>query len=332
MKKFLAVLMSIAMLLSACALAEGGAVEISVRNVVFLENGKTAADLSFLSAALQLGIDGDRGGMKLRFDFADRELCNALLAMIGHQILFEIGAEGVRSAYYADLTALFGAQGEMIDLGLVLESLAEALAGKESPFAIVGEELGTILEGSVRDGGTREIGGVEYDVISIYVAPAQMREGIEALVEMLVENGVYTRQEGEEVLNNFFSLGQEISLSGTICESADSGIIDLTCAVGAPGLNEPLTLKLLLTGGADAQNGRRYSVSLEAFDGADSYGLGFDVAVRNMNDLSWLPAGVGGATDILTVNDLETALTKDFEAIGRAIVNSWMRIMLTGGA
>ena len=332
MKKLLAVLLAVMMLLSACALADSEPMEIEVRNVVLLENGNAAADLSVFSALLQLGVDGDRGGMKLSLNFADRELCNVLLAMIGHQILLEVNADGAGSAYYLDLSTVLGMLGEMIDVQMVVESFGEAFSGTDSPFAAFGGELGQIFAGSVSDGGRQTIGNVEYNVASVNIAPAQMRKAIETLVEMLVENGTYTRSEADETLNNFFSLGQEYTLYGAIYDSPNIGIINLTFTMDAPGLNSPFTLNFFLAGGGDATTGYLFNISLGASDGADSYGISFDIAAQNTNDLSWLPSSVGSARDILTVNDLEGTLSRDFAAIGDAIVNSMMGIMLGGGA
>ena len=325
MKKLLAVLLTAVMLLSACALAEGR--QITLGNVMLLTNGDVIGDFSDFTAELQYAADGDRGGVNLSLNYTGEELCSVLLAMLGSQIVLQINADNARSAYYLDLTALLGVLGESISLDMIVDSFSEALAGSGSPFSALGEQLGAVLADSVIDGGVTDIGGEEYNMLIIDVSAEQMRALIEGFIDMLVANGTYTQAQAEETMNNFFSLGQEISLNGAIYGNADSGIINLTCYVAAPGLDAPIAVNFFVMGSGNNEAGYLFNVSLEASDGENSYGVAFNIAAEKLYDVSWLPENVGGATDILTVEDIESTLTKDFETLAEAAVNRWLHIM-----
>lgn len=318
MKKLLAVLLTVVMLLSACAMAEG--IQVTVGNIVVCENGQALADLTGFDAMLTFAAEDGLGGVNAHFDLGGTELCNVLLAMIGQQVLLEANVSGSQvAAYYLDLNTLMGVLGQNIDLNMIQESIGEALAGDDSPIAFPEELAAELLAGCISDGGVNQIGGVDYETTLVEISPEQMRTLLEAVLEMLVANGNTSLEEAEEALEALESGEIELSLSGAIYTGSDSGIINMTLYVDGEDVDDAVAVSFYLDG-RESGDGLLFSVSLEAASGDESYSLDLDVSFEKLSDTSWLPLDVDGAVDILTVEDLESELTESFMGVGQTIL------------
>ena len=89
MKKLTAIVLCIAMLLSAFALGEG--VQFTLKDVVVTAAGQTT-DLTGFNVVVRAGAQDDRGGVELSFAFGTTQIASVMVAMLGQQILLDFDA------------------------------------------------------------------------------------------------------------------------------------------------------------------------------------------------------------------------------------------------
>ena len=330
MKKLLAILLSVAMLLSACAMAEG--FEIGLSNVRLYENGEAIINLSNMAVVLAFAAEDDCGAVDLHFDLNGNVLCDVLLALVGQQILMEVNtAEGLQGAYYLDLNTVRDMLGDYIDADMIQEAVTETLTGDESPVAGAAGILGEYLDGCVIDGGVTEIDGVAYETMLIDISPEQMYALIEAVMQLLAETGSITLDEVDEMLA-ILDEG-DIRIDGSILSGDETSMATLTLYMEPHDVNDmSLTLGCYVQVNDIGNNSYMINVSLEATADDQNYGIDFDISALDTGDASWLPSGVGGAVDILAVDDIEAELEGTFAAFGNAIIFGAMQALLSSAA
>lgn len=318
MKKLVAVLLCVAMLLGTCALGE--VAQFTLKNIVITADGE-ATDLTGFDTILTAGAEGEQGGLKLSFELNGSPVASVLLAMLGQQILLELDAgDSQERAYYVDMNVLLGLLGQQINLQTILESIGESVAGDESATAMFGGQLSGVFEGCASDGGVTQIDGVDYSVTQIEVSAEQMRAAIEALIDVLEQQGTYDTEKAEEVLNNFFSYDQEYTVSGAYYEGEGSDILDLTLDMSVSGVSGIFNGRLYAIA-IDRDDGKLVQLNLTAKAADEEYALSLDFEAAKLDDISWLPADIGNAADILTLGeDLQEKLTADASALGQAIL------------
>ena len=321
MKKLVAILLTAVMLLSACALGEGA--QIVLRDIVGSTNGQVAMDLTGLDIVLSIAGDGNQGGVHLGFDVNGEQMSGVLLALVGQQILLDIDAgDGQQRSYYVDLNALLGLLGQQIDLATILESAGEAVTGDDSVAEQFGEQFAEIFLGGVTEGGTTTLDGKEYDVYQIEIPSDKMRATIDAFADALLQRGNVGQAQVEAMQEALFSNGQEYSVSGAVYSAEDSKIVDLTLSMISSDMSEPATVRVYCEAVENVSGGMQFNIELSAAADGEEYALSLTLNALALNDVSWLPSDVGGAVDILSVEDLEEALSGDAMALVQGVMMS----------
>ena len=326
MKKLVAILLCVAMLLGTCALGE--VMQFTVKDIVGTTDGQVAMDLRGFDAVLSFAIEGDRGGMQLSFDLNGTKTAGALLAMIGQQILLDIDAgDGQERAYYVDMNALFGVLGQQVDLSMIMESAQEAVTGDDSVNAELGEQFVSIFADCVSEGGPAEIDGVEYEMTVIDISAEQVEQAVEAVLAAMVKKGSFTQEKADAAMESIFAEGREYTIDGAFYDGEESDILDLKLYITIPNMSDPVSARLFCEVTKNDSDGRVFDINLSASNDGQEYGLNLVFDVSMLADTSWIPADIGNAVDILSLENLEESLNADAAAFAQSIAMSVMSAM-----
>lgn len=298
MKKILAILMTLAMLLSACAFAENENAEIVISDVVVLAGEMPVLDLTGLG--LKIGAVTEPLGLQLALSAADQEVAalNLGVAENGEQLLLSM--TGVTGVYSLDADVI----GQAIeDAGVDVDAIANvdmnevtSMISTEDQLALMSlaMEAAAVAQAGVTAGGTETIDGVAYDVTKVEITAEQIKPLMDKAVdivdnypELLAEAGI------EDLAQTYAEISPALSVSGTILDGEETGVIDFTVN-GAlySGTEEEAGgyVNLYLEGKEAAEEAVSLYLKATAGAGEESYALAFNLDCTTENDGAWVPA------------------------------------------
>lgn len=298
MKKLLAILLSVLMLLGAFAVAEGGSMTFG--NVQISANGEMLLDLSGLELVLAAAENDNGLGLRLALNYGDNSSDEAIAWL--SETALALKASFLSDAYFMDIGPISEQLGEEFSIETAEDVVSQispedAAAAQEILAAIV-----EALEAGVTDGGEVEIDGATYEKIDIEITEEETGKVMDAVFALLenhpdvLENTEYSSfSEMRQAVN------PQLSASGSVCTNDTGLVVDVTLAVGATVLPGPATLKLYLNH-AQGSTEDEQLIHLELTAGlAEQNGtLALDLTVAD-DDGAWIPAEVGDAVDLMSV-------------------------------
>ena len=231
MKKILSVLICIAMLLMACAFAEGG--ELSISNVQVSVSDGTVLDLSGIDLRLAAAADEAGGGVRLAVGANGEEVLSAVASVDEEKVALKL--DGMSSAYtvsMADIMTMLMEDPDFQELMQLISALDFTEQDLIELIAIV-ETFMANMDASISETGTEEIDGVTYQSYAINFG----EEGYEALFRGIVElldqhpalMALLLEGSGYETLGQAYdALGMKMYAEGTMLTSESDAEIDLT--------------------------------------------------------------------------------------------------------
>lgn len=264
MKKLLAMLMAVLMLISVCAMAEaasGG--HLIIRDVEIDMGGGETLDLSGVDFTLALAGDDSQGALRVAVDAAGASVLNAIAALGQEELTLR--ADGISDVYsirYEDLIAMIQEAAGDVDVSEAFQSGFDAGfaagASGEVPAEVTAlcEHAVEIFSGALTPAGTETIDGVEYEVYDLAVSEEQMAVLVDDLAVLLDAYG----QEGLENsgYDSYRQMFDEVNLrlsADGVVKSSETNIItsiDVT-AFGADEA-EPATLNIYVDVTEDPEN------------------------------------------------------------------------------
>lgn len=267
MKKLLAIFLCAALLLSACALAEGG--ELTLSNIQLKVNG-SPVDLSGIDLRLAYAKDGENTGARLAIDGNGEELASLTASLRGEELL--LAAAGVSSVYALSV------ESEQSD------TETEALSFTEQEL----NELKALWDGwreEVRAACTElaseESAGTAYKSYAISASEEQNAALLFGIADILdrqsaVRAAVQTELGGTDSLRALLeSSGITVSAEGTmrVAEQEREESFDLLLTINSYGLEEPehVGVELVVAELADEGSGDKgVDVSARLYDADDA--------------------------------------------------------------
>ena len=250
MKKVLAMLLAVLMLISACAVAESVGGQLIVRDALIDLGGGQELDLSGLDLILAVAANDEQAGLRLALEGAGQSALNAV-AVIGMEMLtFHVdGLSDVYSISYEDLMAMAEEFGGEIEAPAAFEAgFAVGASVDEMPaeLAKLVADASEIFAGSVTYVGTETIDGVEYEAVQISV-------GEEGMAVLLDDTVVFLDAYGQDGLegsgySSFREMFDDAQLTmqvdGMLYANDTDIIADIDVKAFADGDSEPETLKI----------------------------------------------------------------------------------------
>ena len=358
MKKIIALMMVMLMLLSGCAaLDDAPGASISLADLTFFA-GDTMLDLTGFRAVLDVA-DDDNGtaGLRLRFETDEASYGQAILAVDEEQIVLDmngsvytLGMDVVADTLGELLGEVAGDSGmfddelwaalEQADLeNMTEEELEEFLAQLEEQMADMGydeepyfyggintnipeealEQIAELVSDCTTPGGEYEINGVIYQVSQLHVDNETMMQ----VIELLDDTGT-ARQTMEES-------GVTMEIVGELYDGEVDAMVDMRVNVGGPdGSVITVGLSLILS----TIDG---NISVSAWATQDStqiMAFGLNMAVEADNDPDWLYVDTAGATAITDLESEEVLeqLSEDAEAFANSLMEGVFEVMMTNMA
>lgn len=263
MKKILAVLMAVLMLISACAMAEeasGG--QLIVRDVVIDMGEGGELDLSGVDLTLALASDEAQTALRLALDAAGANVLNVIAAFDEEQLTLR--ADGISDVYalsYEDLIALIEEAAGETGLAEALQSgfgAGYAVGTGEMPAELVTliDHAAEILPNAVTEAGTEDIDGVEYTVLNIDVSEEQMDlllDDLIAFLDVYAQDGL--EGSGYDSYRQMFDEADlRMSVDGEVRGSEAEIVADINVNAFVADENEPETLNIYLDITEDVEN------------------------------------------------------------------------------
>lgn len=268
MKKLLAMLLAVLMLISACAVAEetfGG--KLVVRDMVISVDGESALDLSGVDLTLAMAGDDVQSALRLAVDAAGANVLNAIAAFDAEKMT--IRADGISDVYslsYEDLIALIEEAVGDVDLSEAFMrgfetgvAVGSGAAEGEVPAEISAlmEHATEILPNTISDGGTETIDGVEYAVMNIDISEEQMDlllDDVAAIVDLYAADRL--KDNGYDNCAQLFDEQQlRMSVDGEVCMSDAEIVASINVNAITKDETEPETLNIYVDVTEDAENG-----------------------------------------------------------------------------
>lgn len=264
MKKLLAMLMAVLMLISACAMAEaasGG--HLIIRDVEIDLGGGQTLDLSGVDLTLALAGDDSQGALRVAVDAAGASVLNAIASFGTEQLTLR--ADGISDVYsirYEDLIAMIEEAAGDADLSAAFQSGFDAGfaagASGEVPAEVTAlcEHAVEIFSGALTPAGTEAINGVEYDVYDLTVSEEQMAVLVDDLVVLLDAYG----QDGLEgsgydsYRQMFDEANLRMSVDGKVNMGETNVIASIDVNAFAADETEPETLNIYAEITEDVEN------------------------------------------------------------------------------
>lgn len=309
MKKLLAILMTLVMLLTTCAFAESDTdgAKITLSDIVVYAGEAAMLDLTGLSLGVGVHVGEAGKGMQLTLGALENEVLALNMALAGKQLL--LGMTGVTGVYSVDIAATAESMG--VDVDAVSNLDVEEVMGKisaEDQMALMSllMEAMVVVQSGVTTGMTGEIDGVTCDVTTVEVAAESIKPLLEKAVVILDNYSYLLEESGFESFSQMYNeIKPAIGVSGTILESEDSGVIDFVVNGSVMDGAQSGQLKLYAKGEEAADDSVNLYIEIGVGAGEESYALGFNLNVVDENDGSWIPAS-DAPVDLLTVLEDET--------------------------
>lgn len=275
MKKILAMLLAVLMLVSACAVAESVGGQLIVRDVVIDLGGGQALDLSGLDLIMAVAANDEQAGLRLALEGAGQSALNAVAALGEEMLTFHVdGLSDVYSISYVDLMAIAEELGGEIEAPAAFDAgFAVGASGDEMPAELekLIEDAAEVFGASVTYAGTETIDGVEYEAIQISVD----QDGMAVLLD---DAAVFLDAYGQDGLegsgySSYSELFEDAQLTmqvdGMLYANDTEIIADIDLKVFAEGDPEPETLNIYAEITADTETAE-FFVMLSAAYGEET--------------------------------------------------------------
>lgn len=319
MKKILAIVMSLVMLLSACAFAETPAApvgaQITLGNPFVISGEGEAAEVLLDLTGIDLGLgfcmnDVDKGA-QLSLG-ANGQQVLALNAALGEDALL-LGMTGVSKMYslkFADMAESIGVDADAVsdlDVNKVTQKIDPA--DQMALLALLMEAVALVQANTIVTPEPQVIEGVSYNMTSVSVTADQLMPLVEKALPIADKYASVLENTGLESFTQLYeTLSPKVDVSGVYLDAKEQGILDFVVhGTLYAGTEQAVSgyLQLYLEG-AEAENmGTNMYVEATVGFGEECYTLGFDVEVSNENDGSWLPAS-DAPVDLITALQDET--------------------------
>lgn len=306
MKKILAVLLAMLMLISACAMAEeasGG--QLIVRDVVIDMGEGGTLDLSGVDLTLALAGDEAQTALRLALDAAGASVLNVIAAFDEEQLTLR--ADGISDVYalsYEDLIALIEEAAGDIDLSEAFQSgfvagVAVGASDGEMPEELVTliDHAAEILPNAVTEAGTQDIDGVEYEVLNIDIdedGMALLLDDLIAFLDAYAQDGL--EGSGYDSYRQMFDEADlRMSVDGEVRGSEEEIIASINVNAFVAGATEPETLNIyvdltedfeyetvevyVVLSGVDGEEEEELISFLATYTGADGEFSEFDLGI-----------------------------------------------------
>ena len=265
MKKILAVLLAVLMLISACAMAEGATGgQLIVRDVVIDLGGGETLDLSGVDLTLAVAGDDVQTALRLALDAAGANVLNAIAAFDSEQMTLR--ADGISDVYalsYEDLIALIEEAAGDVDLSEAFQSgfdagVAVGMSDGEMPEELVTliDHATEILPNTISDGGVETIDGVEYTIIEIDVDEDRMAlllDDLAALLDVYAQDGL-----ADSGYDSYRQMFEDANLRMTVDGEVYVAETEIVASINVNALvadeTEPETLNINLDITEDVEN------------------------------------------------------------------------------
>lgn len=266
MKKILAMLLAVLMLISACAMAEGASGgHLIVRDVVIDMGDGQTLDLSGVDLTLALASDDVQSALRLALDAAGASVLNVIAAFDAEQLTLR--ADGISDVYaisYEDLMAMIEEAAGDVDLSESLQSSLDAGVAVGMSDGEMPEELTTLIDhaaeifpNAVSEAGTEEIDGVEYMVYDVDVSEERMDLLLDDLIVFLDAYGQDGLEDSgyDSYRQMFDEANIRMTVDGTAYVAETEIIVDINANAFEGDETEPATLNIYLDITDDVENG-----------------------------------------------------------------------------
>jgi len=272
MIRFIALVLSAVMLLSATAVASGGQLEI--KDIIINISDEMNLDFSGLGLELAAAeVDGG-AGIRLGLNAGGADAANIYACVQGNQLL--IGADGVGSVYSLDLSSVAA----QAPVELPVENFALS-AEDEAAIMALGQEAMQVLSGAVTPLESQEIDGVAYEILNIYIGPDQV-DSLLAKLAVVLDN--HPELFAESGYNNFSEMLADLEVKFSVegfAAISESGFDAELYLVGTDvddGEREGLGLQIAGTMESDPTSGADV-VALSAILGEGVDGSNFEAEI-----------------------------------------------------
>lgn len=322
MKKFLAILMTLVMLMSTCAFAEATEAEsakIVLDDIVLYEGDTALIDLSGIGLSLS-AYNSETPGLQLGLTASDEEVAGLSVAVDGTKLL--LGMTGVSNAYSVDIVdvvELFA-----VDAGLIADPETEDMASiisEEDQLALAEliVEAVSLYEASA-ESSTEELDGTTYDITSKYISMEDM-DGLLKKAIAILDNypqlaagaGVESFAQMYEALAPALSFGFTTYSNETEFNFQATVMSIFTNGTEEEGFMLEINVKNVLSDESTVDT----QVEVLVAHNEEEYTLAFNMQFVDNNDSSWMPSSE-------TAIDLFEALADEehFNTLMTEIVNS----------
>lgn len=321
MRKLIAMLLALAMLLSACACAEGA--RLSVTDMKAYQNGAVIADLTGFDAELAAAtIGAGDSGIRLYFSANDRGLVNFTFGEADGSMVLGYGAgDGFTKSY-----AFPGA----FSLHEAIQGLN--LAGR-GDWSLVEALRGAIPADCQADGGAASYDGeecavTEFEMSEEYVASLLRVLSMLASLQPSVQQRL--RDAGFDSLQDALEAADlRLSLSGELYEGADVDAVDLSASVSVQQFAFDIEIILEHTPLAE---GHAFGLSAQIGMGDATVGATARIEAVMDDDTHWLPLDASAAEQIdpqdLSGQEFFAKLSQGLSELMNIVGSGAMNVML----
>lgn len=297
MKKFLAFLMTLVMLMSCCAFAEATeaeSVKIVLDDIVLYEGETALIDLSGIGLSLS-AYDSEIPSLQLALTAADEDVAGLSVAVEGTQLL--LGMTGVSNVYSVDIIdaiELFAAEANLI-ADPETEDLATIISEEDqlALAALVMEAVEMYVAST--ETSTEELDGTTYDITNNYITSEDMAVLLPKANAILDKYPQLLEGSGFE---SFTQLYETVKPSPFFYVSTYSNETEFTFDVvlmsihtnPATGEEQGLNLELVVKNVLNSENTVDTNVEILLAHNEYEYTLAFNLKFVDNNDSSWVPA------------------------------------------
>lgn len=304
MKKFLSLLLCLAMLLCSFAMAEN--MELKLSNLKLEANGESVFDLSGIDLCMRIAAGETDGtsGAQLAVDADGRNVLSLVMAVLDEDVVLTM--TGISSAYSIDLETL----ASLIEVsgGMTVQanggSADMSEEDQQKMIQLGGELVSLIVENTVAL-PDEEINGVKYSVVSVEVSAEQIAPLLAEMALIMDNYSFLLEDSGVESFTELFEiLDLELSLSGKIYDSPNAGIVDVTLNISAMQRTEQALLNVYLEGSGDAEDEAHIYFVLSGEADGENFALSLNLDMGSCGN-DWLPAEGIETIDILSMSDTQ---------------------------
>ncbi len=287
MKKSLAILLALAMLLSTCAWAEGA--RLRLKDMQIYEDGEVTADLTGFCAELAAATIGEGdSGIRLYCSEDGRGLLNVTFGEADGETVFGYGAgDGFEKCYRIPASV----------------PLHDAIAGlnltRRGDWSLVDALADVIPADCQREGGVVDYGGEECEATMFEFSEDYVNSLLQFL-SMLASFQPDVRKAlnaagFDSLMDAIGTANLRLSILGELYRGANTDAVDLT--VSARVQQYPLEVALCVEH-APVANGHVFGVSARIGAEGDDVAFTAEVEAVMDGDAAWLPLDVSGAEEL----------------------------------